>query len=365
MRWTSPPTGQAPVKDPDLSDPRIMAAADALILQNKGALSAARQSLAFPYQSPPIRSFTQIMPYLAKFRSMARVTAFQAEVDARRGDYHGATSSLLLAIEMGSRIPRGGVLIHLLVGQACEAIGRKPFWPDIGKLDASDCRLVVKTLDNVDAHRTTYVECLTQEKWLGESGLQEIFRSPNWKSSLTSLAGNTNNSSPQQIQMAIRNSMIGKRRVMEDYIAHMDAAIAAAKGPYGTRSASTPTDLISDLLVVDDIPARFRLTFGETQNRLLMTACALRAYELDHHGQYPTTLAQLVPAYLPSVPLDPFTASSPLSYRRTCAVYALYSVGPDTRDDKGVAVYDPSKTGPQAHRVEVDAKGDIVAGLNQ
>jgi hypothetical protein len=139
MRWTSPPGAKSPVQDPDLSDPKVMAAADALILQNKGALSAVRQSLALPYESPPLRSFTQTMPYLAKFRSMARVTAFQAVVDARRGDYHGATSSLLLAVEMGGRIPRGGVLIHSLVGAACEAIGRKPLWADIGHLDAGDC----------------------------------------------------------------------------------------------------------------------------------------------------------------------------------------------------------------------------------
>jgi len=361
MRGNAPPGPIGTIKDLDLSDPKVKAAADALILQNKGALSAVHQSLSFPYETPPLWSFTQPVPYLAKFRGLARVIAFQAQVDGHRGDYHGAAASSLQAIEIGDRIPRGGDLIHSLVGQACEAIGRKPLWVDIGKLDAADCRLVVKTLDNVDTHRTAYVEVLTQEKWLGESGLQEIFRSPNWKSSLTSLAGNTSN--PQQIQMAFRNSMIGKRQVMADYISHMDAAIAAAKEPYGTKAASTPTDLISDVLIVDDDLARFRLTFGETEDKLLMTACALRAYELVHHGQYPSTLAQLVPTYLPSVPLDPFAASSPLVYRRTCAVYALYSIGPDGHDDKGVAVYDPSQTA-RAHTVDVTSKGDIVAGLN-
>jgi hypothetical protein len=160
--------------------------------------------------------------------------------------------------------------------------------------------------------------------------------------------------------------MIGKRQIMADYIAHMDAAIAAAKSPYGTKAASTPTDLISDLLVIDYNSARFRLTFGEAEDKLLMTACALRAYQLDHHGQYPSTLSQLVPAYLPSVPSDPFapSTSSPLVYRCTCGTYALYSVGPDGRDDKGVAVYDPSQTVERAHTVEAESKGDIVAGLN-
>jgi len=363
MRWTSPPGATAPVKDPDLSDPKVLAAADALIRQNNSALSAVRHSFSLPYLSPPIRSFTQTMPYMAKFRSVARLTAFQAEVDARHGDYHGAATSSLVAIEMGGRIPQGGDLIHSLVGQACEAIGRKPLWADIGKLDATDCRLVAKTIDNVDAHRVTYVECLTQEKWAGESGLQEILRSPNWKMQLRGLSNGANNA-PQQLQNTIRNSMIGKRQVMADYIAHMDAAIAAAKGPYGTKAAATPTDLITDVVFVDDDLARFRLTFGETEDKLLMTACALRAYQLDHHGQYPSTLSQLVPAYISKVPLDPFAASSPLVYRRTCAVYALYSVGPDMKDDKGVAVYDPSQTAARAHTVDVMSKGDIVAGLN-
>jgi len=363
MPGFSPPGGSGPVKELDLSDPKIAAAADALIRRNQPSLKEARQSLSFAYLSPPIRSFNQPFPYLARFRSLVRVSGFQAKFDSSRGDYRGAASASLLTIEVCSRIPRGGTLTASLVGAACEAIGRKPLWTDVDHLDAPTCRRVVDTLAKIDYNRTTYTGSLVEEKWSGEASLQEIFRSKNWKASLTSLPRSNPGFNPQRIQEFLRYSMIGKRRIMQDYIAQMDACIVASRGPYGTKAMPTETDPIAEMMVIPYNSARFRETYTEAQDRLLMTACSLRAYELNHHGQYPSTLAQLVPAYLPSVPLDPFTASSPLSYRRTCAVYALYSVGPDMKDDKGVAVYDPSQTA-RAHTVDVTSKGDIVAGLN-
>jgi hypothetical protein len=42
--------------------------------------------------------------------------------------------------------------------------------------------------------------------------------------------------------------------------------------------------------------------------RLAAAIIAVRLYRLDHNGQFPPTLEALVPAYLPKVPDDPFTA---------------------------------------------------------
>ena len=108
----------------------------------------------------------------------------------------------------------------------------------------------------------------------------------------------------------------------------------------------------------------FTHALNAANDRLLTTSRALRAYKRDHRA-YPSTLSQLVPHYLHAVPLDPFTASSPLAYRRTCDVYALYSVGPDRHDDKGVAIFDPKAALDRAHVVLKNSKGDIVAGLNR
>jgi len=52
------------------------------------------------------------------------------------------------------------------------------------------------------------------------------------------------------------------------------------------------------------------------------------------HAQYPETLSELVPKYLPRIPID-YADSQPLHYRRTPEGYLLYSIGEDGRDDGG------------------------------
>lgn len=67
--------------------------------------------------------------------------------------------------------------------------------------------------------------------------------------------------------------------------------------------------------------------------RLLATDLALRTYRREH-GEYPQTLAELVPTRLDMLPRDPYTQQA-LVYRPVEHGYALYSTGPDARDDGG------------------------------
>lgn len=66
------------------------------------------------------------------------------------------------------------------------------------------------------------------------------------------------------------------------------------------------------------------------------TAAAIAQYQLDHGGP-PDDLNQLVPAYLPAVPEDPFDLE-PMRYRRENDTYILYSVGYNRRDEGGTRV---------------------------
>src|SRR5262249_25938289 len=66
--------------------------------------------------------------------------------------------------------------------------------------------------------------------------------------------------------------------------------------------------------------------------------CALAALAAERYrrqtGDWPRSLADLVPNYLSAVPLDPFDATQ-LRYRRTAEGAVIYSVGRDGRDDGG------------------------------
>jgi len=69
--------------------------------------------------------------------------------------------------------------------------------------------------------------------------------------------------------------------------------------------------------------------------RLATASCglAVQRYRLAH-GALPEALRELVPMYLPDVPLDPFDGK-PLRYKRLERGYVIYSAGPDGTDDGG------------------------------
>ena len=74
--------------------------------------------------------------------------------------------------------------------------------------------------------------------------------------------------------------------------------------------------------------------------------CALRLYQLDHDGRWPAELKELAPAYLPSLPADPFSTAGETFGYRTCPRdgFILWSRGPDGLDDGGESSIEaPSK----------------------
>ena len=72
----------------------------------------------------------------------------------------------------------------------------------------------------------------------------------------------------------------------------------------------------------------------KTLRTIVITAIALKRYELRHH-QLPDTLGELVPEFLRSVPTD-YMNGQPLRYRRNPdGTFLLYSVGENGKDDGG------------------------------
>lgn len=83
-----------------------------------------------------------------------------------------------------------------------------------------------------------------------------------------------------------------------------------------------------------NLEAVLRIHFQHlADRRLAATAVAIRLYQVDH-GRRPATLDELVPEYLPAVPIDPFTANgSPIRYLPDGTPPRLYSIGEDGVDD--------------------------------
>lgn len=87
-------------------------------------------------------------------------------------------------------------------------------------------------------------------------------------------------------------------------------------------------------------PLRVRMAHFEAIRRMLVTAIALERHRL-RHGSYPVTLAALVPALLPAMPVD-FLDAKPLRYRRDPdGTFFLWSVGENGLDDGGPVLPPP------------------------
>jgi len=89
---------------------------------------------------------------------------------------------------------------------------------------------------------------------------------------------------------------------------------------------------------------------------LSVAALAVRLYAIDHDGRLPAKLDDLVPAYLPAVPVDPFSGR-PILYKSDSVRPRIYSIGEDGVDDGGV------EQDPSLGRGKFGSNGDVVVNL--
>jgi hypothetical protein len=86
------------------------------------------------------------------------------------------------------------------------------------------------------------------------------------------------------------------------------------------------------------LPAMERGSFDRTARNQTLRHCARVALAAQRfrlaRGEWPTLLDELVPTYLPIVPIDPWS-NQPLRWVREPSGFVVYSVGDDLRDDRG------------------------------
>jgi hypothetical protein len=93
---------------------------------------------------------------------------------------------------------------------------------------------------------------------------------------------------------------------------------------------------IANLLVPAMMNSLTAATRAETTESCARVGVAMTRYRLDH-GTLPTTLDQLVPAYLDAVPIDPYDGN-PLRLNTVDGASVIYSIGPDGMDNGGVPI---------------------------
>jgi hypothetical protein len=88
----------------------------------------------------------------------------------------------------------------------------------------------------------------------------------------------------------------------------------------------------------------------DTQNLLLQTDLAIGEFRSDR-GHLPASLSELVPEYLPELPIDPYSGAA-LAFQPVGTQFTLYSVGRNGTDDSGRGhfyTFLPAETGDDVH----------------
>jgi hypothetical protein len=122
----------------------------------------------------------------------------------------------------------------------------------------------------------------------------------------------------------------------------IDAVAAFASRHPANRSQSMRRDLIDVMTrpggehVASGILASYVGVIAEAlaRARVSIAAVAVARYRHDHAGNLPSSLEQLIPDYLPAVPIDPYNGAA-LAYRQDASGFKIYSVGVNRKDDSG------------------------------
>lgn len=146
---------------------------------------------------------------------------------------------------------------------------------------------------------------------------------------------------PAPLRYLARPVLLTNASTMVD---HMTAVIAAADSatlPEAKTRLPPPQkrsflNQMAYMLMASNDPILESHFRSSTDRRLAAIALAVRWFAVEHQGQLPTTLDELVPAYLPRVPFDPMAIEQkPLRYRLREEEAILWSVGTDGIDEEG------------------------------
>jgi hypothetical protein len=292
-----------------------------------------------------------VFPHMAKIRSVSRMLAAKAVVDAHHGDTPKALRDITLIFRICDHIASEPSLVSQFVRFACQAIALNTLNRVMrtAPLSAADARRMYEALRKIDNVRP-FTHAMEGERCMGLWLFDAVRRDPSMLAQLPVLASGEaiSESQMQRTQVGARLLVaLGGPFLNQDqvfYIEHMNGVVAASRLPfrgaqkrYAALQQSVEA-LPKHAIITRILGADFSRT-TEARDKavarigLAQHAMALRVYQIET-GRYPASLAELRAKVKWPLPPDPFTGKD-FVYRRAGTGYLLYSIGPNMRDEAG------------------------------
>ncbi len=310
------------------------------IADNNEAIELLHAGAAVEHCRYPIdlsAGFATLVPNLSEMRRCVRLLELEAVLHAENGDGRSATRSAISGFGIARSLAREPVMISQLVRAGCQTSAISAVEQVINRTELTDEQLV-ELIEHVrNSERSSDIfRAFVGERCTGIS----FFRVPE-SVGLNVLGGSGPLLRPllalyKAAGLADADAVI--------YLDLMDGYLKAARLPLHERreaveavEAKLQSTSQAHILLHTIMPALSRVTTIEMRAiarlRTAQVALALRRYHMSA-DKLPDKLADLVPAYLESVPKDPFDGND-LRYKKLVVGFVVYSIGEDLSDDGG------------------------------
>ena len=310
------------------------------IADNNEAIELLHAGAAVEHCRYPIdlsAGFATLVPNLSEMRRCVRLLELEAVLHAENGDGRSATRSAISGFGIARSLAKEPVMISQLVRAGCQTSAISAVEQVINRTELTDEQLV-ELIEHVrNSERSSDIfRAFVGERCTGIS----FFRVPE-SVGLNVLGGSGPLLRPllalyKAAGLADADAVI--------YLDLMDGYLKAARLPLHERreaveavEAKLQSTSQAHILLHTIMPALSRVTTIEMRAiarlRTAQVALALRRYHMSA-DKLPDKLADLVPAYLETVPKDPFDGND-LRYKKLVVGFVVYSIGEDLSDDGG------------------------------
>ncbi len=313
-----------------------------LLEDNKDAIKLLQQGAALERSRYPI-DFTQghatLLPHLADLREAVRLLCLKAILHGEQGQPEPATDALICAFGVARSQAAEPLLISQMVRQGAQTITVSALERVVSQanLEQEHLARLGKTL------AAAYDPNAMARAFAGERCLVILMlRDP--RSTGLNLPLIAAPDGPSLVQIYAARAVGLADQCLLRYIDLTDRCIATLQlAPQERRQAHRDLerqdqDLRKNHAILSHfMPSLHRFILTDlahlTRLRVAGVAMAVEQSRLSN-GNLPEQLADLVPAFLPEVPLDPYDGR-PLRYRKREKGYVVYSIGKDLSDDDG------------------------------
>jgi len=293
---------------------------------------AADQGGAARYQLDLLSLDSKWLDQVQSLRGGARLLTLEANVRAHRGDLHGAADSILAMNRLARSLEREPLMMPQLMRGAIAGQAREQLRRLLGSVEVAD-----DDLDRLqqDLRASDAKEALRRGMF-GErvAGIQQ-FEGTGFGGAGASLFFKVTQRGSFLEFLQYWGTMI--RATDEPWPQALEAFKVAGQQAQARAQGGASPARVGRVLTGLLVPAVEAFTTATARDAAMNgatdAAIACERYR-RRHGKLPQSLEELVPEFVPRVPVDPFDGE-PLRYVATDGGYVVYSVGPDGTDHGG------------------------------